>query len=482
MLSASLLFVLPLVFGLLCFFLKSRPAYYVSLIGSVSSLFYFIFLLINYTATQGTLFGWEFEWIAKMHINLHLALDGMTILPLFLSNLIGMISIFSAFAYQDKRNGSYFGLLLMSIACLNAFFMAQNPFTFYLFFELALIPIYFLVIQWGGPQAKKSVFTFFIYTVFGSFLLLAALIYFYSYIGINVANNWSDVYLNKIPEHLQYWFLIAFFIAFGIKSPVFPFHSWQANLYEQADKPTVILIAAVMSKMGIFGFLRFNLIVQQALQHWGTELIVLCLIGVIYGALIAWRQNHFSRLLAFSSLSHMGLIAAGTLTVNAIAMEGALFQCLAHGIAVAGLFLVADVVARKTGNEALDGSSGMAKVNPRLATYYFILVLASVGLPLTSGFVGELLLISALTKYQLGLGIIAGVSIILGAVYMLQCYQRMMFGAGVQDISKADLSLFEDYGFIILIILVFALGFFPIQWFQLAFYGVTQFGDYFMSH
>ena len=252
------------------------------------------------------------------------------------------------------------------------------------------------------------------------------------------------------------------------------------NLYEQADKPSVILIAALLSKMGVFGFLRFNFITQDVIPKLSFYLIVICVVGVVYGAVVAWRQTNLSRLLAYASMSHMSLLVAGTLTVYEEAYKGAIFQILAHGIAIAGLFFVADVFQRKTGSDNLDANSGMARVQPRFATYYFILVLAAIGLPLTSGFIGEFIMITNVTKFNKIAGAFAGLTIIYGAVYMLQCYQRSMFGKRHDErYQNFQLSLQEDYIFIVLTVLVIALGFFPSKWIDLTAYAIGQFGEYF---
>ena len=480
MLSSTILLLLPIVFALLCFVLPRRYSILISGAGAVIQFSYFMYLFLQFKINHYQLYNFKFDWIPGLKDSFHIAVDTMSLLPLLLVSLITVIVVLAASLIYEKRDSAYFGLIFLTIAGLNGFFMAQNPITFYLFFELTLIPVYFLVLKWGGPKRKKAVFTFFIYTVFGSFLLLAAIFYIYSFVGINLMTSWSFLYNNHFPVQHQYWMAIVFFIAFGIKAPVFPFHTWQVNLYEQADKPSVILIAALLSKMGVFGFLRFNFITQDVIPKLSFYLIVICVVGVVYGAVVAWRQTNLSRLLAYASMSHMSLLVAGTLTVYEEAYKGAIFQILAHGIAIAGLFFVADVFQRKTGSDNLDANSGMARVQPRFATYYFILVLAAIGLPLTSGFIGEFIMITNVTKFNKIAGAFAGLTIIYGAVYMLQCYQRSMFGKRHDErYQNFQLSLQEDYIFIVLTVLVIALGFFPSKWIDLTAYAIGQFGEYF---
>ncbi len=437
------------------------------LLSSIVSLFYFLMLMGTYNVKERYLaFNSWMEWLPSMRANLHFGLDATSILPLFLTQLIVCLSILATLVKGNERNSFFYGLIGLTHAGLNGFFSAQNPITFFVFFELALIPVYFIVLNNGGPERKKAVFKFFLYTVFGGLLMLAAVLFIQSkMIDTLKLSTWTEFYQNKLALKYQYWLLIAFLIAFAIKSPVFPFHTWQANLYAQADRPTMMIIAGVMSKMGIFGLLRFNFIYPDALFDWRDYIFLICLIGVIYGALIAWRQKDILRLLAYSSLSHMGLIAAATLTLSNKGVQGSLFSIVAHGIASAGLFFVADVMIRRTGDSSIYNTSGLAKDNPRFAAYFFILMLSTIGLPFTCGFIGEFYNIWAITDYKTSFGILAAFTLILGAAYMLRLYQKTMFGMVSENASRFEkLNLSEDYVFIVLVVLVFALGFFPADW------------------
>ncbi|HEX5625038.1 MAG TPA: NADH-quinone oxidoreductase subunit M [Saprospiraceae bacterium] len=475
--SALILILIPLFFSVIIFFSGKKWAPYLSLFSGIVSIFYFLLLMGAYQADKSPLaFNTSFFWIPSMRMYFHVGMDAAAILPLLLTQLVITLSTGATLVKGNERGADFYGLIGLTHAALNGFFAAQNPVSFFIFFEAALVPVYLLVLSYGGPDRKKAVFKFFLYTAFGGLLMLAAILFLQVHMHDHLRlESWEDFYQNKLTLKYQYWLLAAFFIAFAIKSPIFPFHTWQADLYSQADKPTVMIIAALLSKMGVYGLIRFDFLFIQALYSWFFYLIPLCLVGVIYGALIAWRQKEIDRILAYSSLSHMGLIAAGILTLTNKGIQGGLFAMLAHGLAVAGLFFVSDVIARRTQQRGLDGLGGLAKGNPRFAAYFFIIVLSAVGLPLTCGFIGEFYLIWAITDWQVIWGFVAAVTIILGAAYMLRLYQRTMFGAEhASGKNFGSLSLSEDYVFIIIVVLILALGFFPADWIGLGQYAFNH--------
>ncbi len=465
MFSAIYLIIIPLLFAFIAFLSSKRWAQVAALASGIVSMFYFLLLLGGYNATVEFTRGLELAWIPGTTAHFHVALDSACIMPIVLTQLLIIIAVLATFYKGETRHSSYYGLMLLTQAALNGFFTAQNPITFFVFFEAALIPIYFMVLRWGGVNRREAVFKFFIYTVTGGLLMLAAILYYYHIVGINELNRWSDLYVALTDPAQQSWLLLAFFIAFAIKAPIFPFHTWQAPLYCEADKPTVMIIAGALSKMGVFGLLRFVFAFPSAMEKWSPLLIGLCIAGIVYGALIAWRQNHMSRLLAYSSLSHMGLIAAGILTMTNKGIQGGLFQMLVHGLGSAGLFFIADNLYRRSGTENIQHIEGIAHKQPRFAVYFFILMLSSVGFPLTSGFIGEFYLLWSLTEYHVVAGAVALLTVILGAVYMLRFYQKTMFGRKDDEQSKEfKLSIHEDYIYLLLVAIVIALGLFPGTW------------------
>ncbi|MGB3227922.1 MAG: NADH-quinone oxidoreductase subunit M [Saprospiraceae bacterium] len=477
---AIILILIPLFFSAACFVSGKKLAPYISLLSGIISIFYFLLLMGSYNVKDNYLaFNTSVLWIPSLRAYFHVGLDAAAILPMLLTQLVITLSSLGTIVKGNDRNASFYSLIGLTHAALNGFFCAQNPITFFIFFEAALIPIYFLVLNFGGANRQQAVFKFFLYTAFGGLLMLAAVVFLqvnmHAYLHLE---SWVDFYQNKMAIKYQYWLLAAFFIAFAIKSPIFPFHTWQADLYTQADRPTLIIIAALMSKMGVFGLIRFNFLFIPALYDWFYYLILICLIGVVYGALIAWRQRDFIRIIAYSSLSHMGLIAAGILTLTNKGVQGGLFAMIAHGLGVAGLIYASDVIIRRTEESSIDSSSGIAKVNPRFATYFFIILLSTIGLPLTCGFIGEFYLIWSIAEFRLPFGILAALTLIFGAAYMLRFYQKTMFGVSSNNVLNFDkLSLSEDYVFIIIVVLILALGLFPADWM-----GLGQFAYQFMNY
>jgi len=310
--------------------------------------------------------------------------------------------------------------------------------------------------------------------------LLAAIIYIHSAIGANQLLSWKEFYFQKFPMHVQLYLLVAFFIAFGIKSPLFPLHTWQANLYSNSDKPTVIILAALMSKMGVFGLLRFAYPVMPTINVYQPTIITICIIGILYGALMAWRQTDMNKLLAYSSLSHIGLIAASIFVMNVQSIEGAMFQMFIHGLCVTGLFVVVGILESKSNSSNINDTSGLARIEPRFASYFFIITLASIGLPLTAGFIGEFYMLYGLSKDNILYSLFAGISVILGAVYMFRFYQSVMFGklknGSLQSSSVINLN--AEYILAIIALLVIIFGFFPRMWIDFAAFSFLEYSEY----
>lgn len=467
--SILILILLPILFSLLIYIANKKWASLIALSGSGICLFYFLYLLSLFKPSLKIENEFSIPWIPGIQSDLHFGLDALSVFMILLTTLVLPIAILSSLKYKEQRSKAYYILLLLGLSSLLGFFSAQNDITFYVFFELALIPFYFIILMYGGANRKNAVFKFFLYTVLGSFLMLASIIYLHSLTGNNLTNNWSMLYDIELSKQSQTWILAALFLAFAIKSPLFPFHTWQADLYTEGDRPTVIILAAVLSKMGVFGFLRFFNIVNDSIAQYQLPLIVICVIGVIYGALVAWRQHELIRVLAYSSLSHMGMIAAGIFSASVSGLKGGVFQMLTHGIIAAGLFFTVDSIMSRTHSNAIKGSQGMAQTHPNLAVYFFILCLASAGLPLTSGFIGEFNILQGLSQINLWVVSIAGTSIIIGAIYTLRLFQKSMFGElDGQSINWSPLKTSEDYALIILMILVLVLGFFPESWLDMA--------------
>jgi NADH-quinone oxidoreductase subunit M len=313
-------------------------------------------------------------------------------------------------------------------------FTANDGFLFYVFWELALIPIYFICLVWGGENRAKITFKFFVYTLLGSLFMLIGLIYVYNHTGYDTGiKSWAltDLYsagktLNLNQQSFVFW---CIFLAFGIKMPVFPLHTWQPDTYVTAPTQGTMLLSGIMLKMGTFGLIKWLLpLAPLALDKWGGLVIGLSVFGILYASCIAIVQKDYKRLIAYSSIAHVGLIAAGILSANQQGIQGGVMQMLAHGVNVVGLFLVADILMRHTGTRELDKLGGIRNMNGNFAVLFLIIMLGSVALPLTNGFVGEFLLINGIYQFGPWVAAFAGLTIILGAVYMLRSYQAIMLG------------------------------------------------------
>ncbi|MGC4023300.1 MAG: NADH-quinone oxidoreductase subunit M [Cyclobacteriaceae bacterium] len=403
-------------------------------------------------------------WISSLGINFAVGIDGISLLLILLTTVLMPGIILSSFRDNSKPS-SFYSLVLLMQAALIGVFVARDGFLFYLFWEIALIPVYFICLVWGGENRGRITLKFFIYTLTGSLFMLVALIYLYFKTPSQHTFAIQSLYdAGRALNGTQQAFVFAaLFLAFAIKMPVFPFHTWQPDTYTVAPVEGTMLLSGIMLKMGIYGVIRWLIpIVPLALKEWGGVALILSVIGIVYASCIAIVQKDFKRLIAYSSIAHVGLISAGLLTLSVVGMQGAMIQMLSHGIIVFGLFYIVEIVFDRTKTRDLSQLGGIRNVAPLLATVFMIIMLGSVALPFTSGFVGEFLLINSLVKYQLWIGAVAGLTIILGAVYMLRTFQKSMSGETNAITSLVtDLSHYEKLVLFPVVILVVVIGIFP---------------------
>jgi NADH-quinone oxidoreductase subunit M len=342
-------------------------------------------------------------------------------------------------------------------------FMAQDGLLFYIFYELALIPIYFICAIWGGDHRIRITLKFFIYTFIGSLFMLLSLLYVYLQTPGAHSFAWPDLVAVPLSAEAAWWVMLGFFLAFAVKMPLFPFHTWQPDTYVTAPTGGTMLLAGIMLKMGIYGVVRWMVpLAPEALHAWTPVFLSLAVIGIVYASIIAVKQTDLKRLIAYSSIAHVGLIAAGVLSWNKAGVQGSMIQMLNHGINVVGLFFVADLIERRLGTRSLSDMGGIARNAPHLAALFMIIMLGSVAVPLTNGFVGEFLLLNGVWNYSNWMGFVAGLTIIFGAVYMLRAYGLAMFGpANQQTEAFADVRPREYVVLGIIAALVLLLGFFP---------------------
>ena len=471
-----LLILIPILAGVLTLSINGQNVKKLALAGALAELALALYVWVQFDPSAGTQFGFKYNWIASAGITFGASLDGISMLLVLLTTFLVPLIVLSTFNASYKNPSAFYALILFMQAALVGVFTATDAFLFYLFFEAALIPIYFLCAVWGGENRLQITFKFFIYTIFGSLFMLVALVYLYFQTPGTHSSEIAAFYNLHLDATKQAWIFGALFLAFAIKMPVFPFHTWQPDTYTESPTPATMLLSGIMLKMGVYGLIRLLLpIAPLGLQNWGGVAIVLSVIGIIYGSVIAIQQRDMKRLIAYSSFAHVGLMSAGILSNTLNGLQGALIQMLAHGINVVGMFFIVDIIFTRSKTRELDQLGGISQSTPKLSVYFLILLLGSVALPLTNGFVGEFLLLSAVFQYNAWIGAIAGLTIILGAVYMLRLFQKSMFGTKSElTLEFKDVNLTESAVLIPLVLMVFWIGIYPATFLKLTEPAVIQ--------
>ena len=456
-----LLIFLPLAGAIVTAF-AGKSAKIISTVIAAASLGLALFTVCNFIPDASTQFEANLPWIADLGIRFHAGMDGISMLMVLLTNLLVPIIILSSYKHDYKNPSAFYALILFMQTGLLLVFTAMDAFLFYIGWEAALIPIYFICAFWGGKDRIRINMKFFVYTIAGSLFMLMGIIYLYLQ---NPAHNFDiqAFYMLNLDSAQQGWIFWAFFIAFAIKMPIFPFHTWQPDTYTAAPTQGTMLLSGIMLKMGIYGVIRWLLpIVPAGVQDWSGLAMVLSIIGIVYASLIAFTQKDAKRLVAYSSIAHVGLIAAGIFALNQQGLQGAMIQMLSHGINVVGLFFVLDIIFSRVKTNKIEELGGIAKVAPQLAITFLIIVLGTVALPGTNGFIGEFLLLMGVYNYGIWAAAIAGLTIIFGAVYMLRTYQNVMLGKTNElTISFTDIQGTEKLVLYIICALILVLGVYP---------------------
>lgn len=468
MISLLLLFF-PLAAALLVFLSGNKLASRAALVLTLAELGITAYAYTVFKQSGESAFFFFREWIAEPKISFHLGLDGISLLMVALTNFLLPLIVLSAFNRSIDNAKTYFSLMLLMQFALIGVFMAYDGLLYYIFWELALIPIYFIALRWGGPNRVPVTLKFFIYTLAGSLLMLFGFISLYWFNPVH-SFDIRDLYNTGICSCNQGWMFWLFFLAFAIKIPVVPFHTWQADTYKEAPTQGTMLLSGIMLKMGTYSLIRWLLpILPSGVHEWGPLAIALCVIGIVYASVIAIMQKDLKKLLAYSSVAHVGLITAGIFALNAQGFQGSMVQMIAHGVNVVGLFFCADIIVNRTGSLNVEGLGGIRNVAPRFNTLFMIIVLGSVALPLTNGFIGEFLLLFGVYKYNTWLSVFAGLTIILGAVYMLRMFQRVMLGNTTETTQNfKDLQWNELLVLGVIAIVIFVMGVYPQPVFDLA--------------
>ncbi|RIJ43096.1 complex I subunit 4 family protein [Pontibacter oryzae] len=463
MITALLLFW-PALAALLVLLIKGQGAKKVAFVAALVEFALSLFALSEFNTQSGAMQQTlSFPWVASAGINFSIGMDGISLLMVLLTTFLIPLIVLSSFKHDYKNPNVFYALVLFMQTGLIGVFVAMDAFLFYFFWEVALIPVYFIAAVWGGANRIRVTFKFFVYTIFGSLFMLAAFIYLYLQTPGSHTSDVNAFYQLTLSSESQSWIFWFLFIAFAIKMPIFPFHTWQPDTYTESPAQATMLLSGIMLKMGIYGVLRWLLpVVPFGVSQWDELVLILSIIGIVYASIIAIRQRDLKRLVAYSSIAHVGLIAAGIFTLNEQGLQGGVIQMLSHGINVVGLFFIIDIIFSRTQTREITSLGGITQNTPALSIYFMILLLGSVALPLTNGFVGEFLLLSGVFQYNGWFGAVAGLTIILGAVYMLRMFQGVMFGTKSELTENfSDLSLNEKAVLIPLVVMVFWIGLFP---------------------
>ncbi len=455
---ALLLILTPFATGLLSFVMtKGNFAKNFSLLASIA-----IAVLAILALNEPVAPTFDVAWLNNLGSRFTLKMDGMSKM-LCLLTAVSFPLIFTAVYKNEYKNpASFFGLMLLTQAGLMGVFLAADALLFYFFWEFALIPVYFLCSIWGGEKRIQVTFKFFIYTFLGSLLMLAGILYLYFHTANHsfAIQSFYQISLSGKEQAFIFW---LFFIAFAIKMPIFPFHTWQPDAYEQSPTATTMVLSGIMVKMGLFAVLRWLLpIFPLATVQFSNIIILFSVIGMIYASLIAIRQDDIKRLIAYSSIAHIGLMSAAIFSGNKTGLEGVMIQMFNHGINVIGLWIIADLIEQQLGTRKMSEMGGLAQKAPTMAVLFVLMAFANVALPLTNAFVGEFLMFSGLFRVNLVIAAVAGLSIILAAVYTLNMVQKVLYGEVSTTVSNAvEISFNAKLALILIAFAIIALGVFP---------------------
>ncbi|MEP7109408.1 MAG: NADH-quinone oxidoreductase subunit M [Ferruginibacter sp.] len=469
-----LLIFFPLVAGLITFFLKKEAwvkawsllTAIITLFVSLASIYY-----RNNLELSGLTFN--YEWLKYMGASFAVSLDGMARLLTFLTAFSFPVIFIATYRNSYKNSKVFYGLMLLSQAGLMGVFLSSDALLFYFFWELALIPVYFLCSRWGGERRIPATFKFFIYTFTGSLLMLIGIIYVYLHTG---ATQFSDHSFSLQAFHSvllipsqQDWLFWLFFIAFAVKMPIFPFHTWQPDIYEQSSAAVTMVLSGVMVKMGLFGIIRWLLpMFPVAVGKFDNVIIWLSVTGMIYASLIALKQDDLKRLVAYSSIAHIGLMCAAIFTTRQMALEGVMIQMFSHGINIIGMWIVIELIEKQLGTRKISELRGLAHKAPVLTIMLVVIALANIALPLTNAFIGEFMMFGGLFKFNMWCAAVAGVSIILAAVYTLNMVQKVFYGeANALTATAREISLNEKIILSVIVMTIFMSGIYPQPFFEL---------------
>jgi NADH-quinone oxidoreductase subunit M len=449
---------LPIVFGLLVLAVGSdknpAPARWIALIGSILGLLVTIPLITGFDSSTAALqFVEQANWIERFNITYHLGVDGISMWFVVLTALITVIVVIAGWEVITERVGQYFASFLILSGIMVGVFSTADGMLFYVFFEATLIPMYIIIGVWGGPNRVYAAFKFFLYTLMGSLLMLIALLYLYMQTHTFDLATWQAAKIGFTPQVLLF---IAFFLAFAVKVPMWPVHTWLPDAHVEAPTGGSVVLAAIMLKLGAYGFLRFSLPIAPDASHFLSPVVItLSLIAVIYIGLVALVQTDMKKLVAYSSIAHMGFVTLGFFIFSQLGVEGAIIQMISHGFVSGAMFLAIGVLYDRVHSRQIADYGGVVNTMPKFAAFSMLFAMANCGLPGTSGFVGEFMVILAAFQDHPLLAFAAATTLITGAAYTLWLTKRVIWG----DITNPHVAEMQDIDFREWIVLgVFAAG------------------------
>ncbi|RQO58560.1 NADH-quinone oxidoreductase subunit M [Paucibacter sp. KBW04] len=463
----SLSIFLPIVCGLVLLALgrddQAKAVRWLALIAALASFAVTLPLIGGFdTSTAAMQFVENQPWIERFNVRYHLGVDGISMWFVPLTAFITVIVVIAAWEVIEKRVNQYMGAFLVLSGLMIGVFSALDGLLFYVFFEATLIPMYIIIGVWGGPRRVYAAFKFFLYTLAGSLLMLIALLYLYFSSGGSFdIQTWHKL---PLPMSTQTLLFFAFLAAFSVKVPMWPVHTWLPDAHVEAPTGGSVVLAAIMLKLGAYGFLRFSLpIAPDAAHHWSWLIIAMSLIGVVYIGLVALVQQDMKKLVAYSSIAHMGFVTLGFFIFNELGVSGGLVQMISHGFVSGAMFLSIGVLYDRVHSREIAAYGGVVNTMPKFAAFALFFTMANCGLPATAGFVGEWMVILGTVKYSFWLGAIAATALIFGAAYSLWMYKRVYFGPVTNDNVKAlkDINAREFLMMAVLAIAVLWMGIYP---------------------
>ena len=469
LLSALIFF--PLAGALILTLLPRKNSLFIKVIALVWSLLEFALslpLFFNFDEkTMGMQFVEQRPWFPEWGANYILGIDGISMLIVMLTTFLTVLCILCSWEAIEKKVKEYYASFLLLETAMIGALCALDLVLFYIFWEVMLVPMYLLIGVWGGPNRIYAAIKFFLFTMVGSVLMLLAIMALYFHYGGETGVytfNVFDLYKANMPRALQTWLFAAFALSFAIKVPMFPFHTWLPDAHTEAPTGGSVILAGVLLKMGTYGFIRFAIPLFPEAAIASIPLIsALAIIGIIYGAIMCIMQTDLKRLIAYSSVSHLGYVMLGIFAFNMQGLEGGIYQMLNHGVSTGGLFLIVGMIYERRHTRMIADFGGLSKVMPRLAVFFMIVTLSSIALPGTNGFVGEFLILLGAFRSNMLYGVLAATGVILGAVYMLWMFQRVMFGQLKKEENKRLLDLTKREALILcsIVILIFLMGLYP---------------------